>query len=470
MHRKQLKGSSFFRKRSSFFSLAVLSFILLASPLFASGSEESGEIPQLWSVIPFVIMLLSIAVLPVTLEHWWHSNTNKLIVALALGIPVALYMVTLGRFHDVVHQMILDYIPFIALLGALYYISGGIVLRGDIEATPLNNSIFLAVGGVLASFIGTTGASMLLIRPLIKSNSERKHVVHTIVFFIFIVSNIGGLLTPLGDPPLFLGYLKGVPFQWTFRLAPQWLTMILALLVIYFIWDTVAHGKETKRDILRDESQITPISMHGHINFVWLLGVVLVVAFVNENYDPFRSLIHQSHYFKLLQVPLFISLMLLSKISTPEKFRKENAFTLYPIQEVAYLFIGIFLTMIPALILLREYGHSLGVTEAWQFFLATGIFSSFLDNAPTYLVFLALGQGHETVQHVVQFMPHILAAISMGAVFMGANTYIGNAPNFMVKSIAEENRVKMPNFGAYMLYSIGILGPLYVLIIVMYLR
>jgi len=425
--------------------------------------------PAIWSVIPFVLMLLAIAIVPLFAEHWWHSNKNKLIVSMVLGLPIAIYLISIGRFHDLEHQIILDYIPFVSLLAALFYISGGIVVRGDIKATPFNNSIFLFIGSVLASFIGTTGASMLLIRPLLKSNSERKYVVHTVIFFIFLVSNIGGLLTPLGDPPLFLGYLRGVPFTWTFRLFPEWMFTVGVLLVIYFIWDTYAYKKETIKDILKDETQVEPIRISGAINFLWLLGVVIVVAFVNENYEPFKTLIEQSEFYKLIQVPLFLLLIVLSKVTTPEDYRKENDFNLYPIVEVAALFIGIFITMIPALILLKLHGHELGLDSPIKFFYATGVFSSFLDNAPTYLVFFTTAQGTMSVQEFILSKPLELAAISLGAVFMGAMTYIGNAPNFMVRSIAEQFGIKMPSFGGYMIYSILILQPVFLVMALIFL-
>lgn len=437
---------------------------------------HAGAMPAFWSVIPFVLILLCVAVLPLVADHWWHNNWNKLLISGVLGIPTAIYLLSLGRSGDLIHQLVLDYIPFIALLGALFYISGGIVLRGDIEATPTNNTIFLAVGSVLASFIGTTGASMVLIRPLLRTNSERKHVTHTVIFFIFCVSNIGGLLTPLGDPPLFLGYLKGVPFSWTFKLTPEWAFTLAVLLVIYYIWDTIAHKKEDIVSIIRDETQIESLSMRGQRNLFFLLGVVLTVAFVNEQYEPFRSLIHKNEFFKLLQVPCMLFMIFLSWYFTPKEFREANDFDLHPIQEVAFLFLGIFITMIPALILLKAKGGALGITTPMMYFWATGIFSSFLDNAPTYLVFLALAEGQmgnvgpgATGLLVATHLPKVLAGISLGAVFMGANTYIGNAPNFMVKSIAQASGVKMPSFGAYMVYSVLILGPVFALVAFLFL-
>lgn len=426
--------------------------------------------PAYWSVIPFILILLAIAILPLVAEHWWHSNLNKFIVSMVLGIPIAIYLIYIGRFHELEHQIILDYIPFVSLLAALFYISGGIVLRGDLQATPLNNTIFLAVGSILASFIGTTGASMLFIRPLLRSNSERKHVVHTYIFFIFLVSNIGGLLTPLGDPPLFLGYLRGVPFTWTFRFIYEWIFTVGILLVVYYIWDLYEYKKETKKDIKKDKTQIQPLRLKGGINFLWLLGVILVVAFVNENYEPFKTLIHQNEFYKLIQIPLFIILILLSKFTTKEKYRKENDFNLYPIIEVAALFIGIFITMVPALILLRTHGAELGLNTPIQYFYATGFFSSFLDNAPTYLVFFTTAQGTATVSEFIHSKPLILAGISLGSVFMGAMTYIGNAPNFMVRSIVEHSGIKMPSFGGYMIYSIFILQPVFFLMALIFLR
>lgn len=430
--------------------------------------EEKGNDLALWTVIPFALLLLAIAIFPVAshdLAHWWENNNNKLIIALSLGAISFVILVTNGWWGRIVHTIVFDYIPFIILLFSLFYISGGIVLRGDIEAKPINNLYFLLIGSFLASFIGTTGASMLLIRPLLKTNSERKHVVHTVVFFIFMVSNIGGSLTPLGDPPLFLGYLQGVPFEWTFKLLPEMLFAIGILSVIYFIWDTIMYGKEAQKDIRRDIIQIQPISIGGKHNFIFLLGIVLCAAFLNSNYIP---IIKEKPYVGFIREAGMLILAYLSKLTSDPKLRKENKFTFHPIQEVAYLFIGIFLTMIPALILLENHGAELGVQHAWQFFWATGIFSSVLDNAPTYLTFLSLIKGltHLDVAGILSNpqAENLLKAVSVGAVFMGANTYIGNAPNFMVKSIAEEVKIKMPSFGGYLLYSISILIPIFIII------
>ena len=398
----------------------------------------------LYSVAPFVATLLAIAVLPLALPRWWSPNRNKLLVSAALGAPVFVFY--LVREPRALAHAAADYVSFVVLLGALYVIAGGVWLRGDLEARPLVNTAFLAVGSVLASFIGTTGASMLLVRPLLQTNRERARVVHTVVFFIFLVSNVGGLLTPLGDPPLFLGHLAGVPFTWTFRLWRPWLTMTVALLGVYFVWDSVAYARETAVRRRLDRAHIEPLRLRGTVNLVWLVGVVGAVALLRA---PVREL-------------ALVVLAGLSVWRTPWEIRRANRFTAHPMVEVAVLFFGIFLTMIPALELLHRRGGELGVREPWQFFWATGVLSSFLDNAPTYLVFLALAQG-QGLSAEVAGVPHaILAAISVGAVAMGANTYIGNAPNFMVKAIAEEAGVSMPSFFGYMAYSGAVLLPLFV--------
>ncbi len=435
----------------------------------AGHHEVKGKDLEIWTVIPFVLILLCIAILPISshsIAHWWEHNNNKLIISGILGGIAFGILTANGWFPKIVHTLVFEYVPFIILLAALFYISGGIVMKGDIEAKPVNNLLFLLVGSFLASIIGTTGASMLLIRPLLKTNSERKHVVHTIVFFIFMVSNIGGSLTPLGDPPLFLGYLQGVPFSYTFNLAPHMIYALVILSIVYFIWDTKMYATEEKKDIKKDHANAEPISLEGQMNFIWLFGVVLSVAFINENYIP---AIKHNPYIAFLREAVMLILIVVSKITSDPKLRIHNKFTLGPIQEVAYLFIGIFITMIPALILLETNGKSLGVTKPWQFFLAAGGFSSVLDNAPTYLTFLSLAKGlalngADTVAKILADpdAEKLLRAISVGAVFMGANTYIGNAPNFMVKSVAEENSVKMPSFGGYMVYSICILIPIFI--------
>jgi Na+/H+ antiporter NhaD/arsenite permease-like protein len=408
--------------------------------------------PALWTVGPFIVMLLAIAVCPLAIPHWWESNRNKLVVSAVLGAPILVLYLT--RRPAALVGMAEEYVSFIILLAGLYVISGGILLRGDLEATPITNTGFLAVGAVIASFIGTTGASMLLIRPLLQTNRERRRVKHTVIFFVFLVSNIGGMLTPLGDPPLFLGYLQGVPFAWTFRLWPQWLFMVVALLAVYFVWDTRAYARETAGARRRDRTEIEPLRIRGPLNGLGLALVVLAVAFLHA---PWRE-------------AAVVAIAAVSFGLTPKAIRRANNFTSYPIVEVAVLFFGIFLTMIPALDVLRARGGELGVREPWQFFWASGTLSSFLDNAPTYLTFLALAQGLGLTNEVVGVPHAILTAISVGAVAMGANTYIGNAPNFMVKAIAEEAKVPMPSFFGYMLYSGGLLIPLFVVVTLLFFR
>lgn len=405
----------------------------------------------LYAVLPFVGMLSAIAACPLWAPRWWERNLNKLLLSCGLGLPVfAFYLV---RQRAALVHVARDYLSFIILLAGLYVITGGILLRGDLEATPLANTAFLGLGAVLASFIGTTGASMLLVRPLLQTNRERTHVRHTVIFFIFLVSNIGGLLTPLGDPPLFLGYLQGVPFTWTFGLWRPWLTMIATLLLIYFAWDSIQHAREPLAALRRDRLRTQPLRVLGAANGLGLAGVVLAVAFLPA---PAREI-------------AIVALAALSLSLTPRDVRRANGFTAYPMVEVAVLFFGIFLTMIPALELLRLRGAGLGVREAWQFFWATGLLSSFLDNAPTYLTFLALGQGVGGVNEVAGVSHSVLTAISLGAVMMGANTYIGNAPNFMVKSMAEQAGVRMPTFLGYMAYSAGILLPLFAAVTLLFL-
>ena len=399
-----------------------------------------------YAVLPFAAMLLAIAICPLWVPHWWERNRNKLLLSCSLGLPVAgFYLVQ--RPPALLHTLE-DYLSFMLLLAALYTISGGIRLTGDLEATPLTNTAFLAVGSVLASLIGTTGASVLLIRALLETNRERSRVIHTVVFFIFLVSNIGGLLTPIGDPPLLLGYLKGVPFLWPLRLWRHWLVAVGALLVSYFVWDSIQHARELLARLRRDRSELRPLRVEGAVNALALLGVVAAIALLHA---PWRE-------------GLILGLAGVSLWLTPRRVWHANGFTAAPMVEVAVLFLGIFLTMIPALEILRARGPELSVQAPWQFFWATGLLSSFLDNAPTYLAFLALAQGLGLTNDVVGVSHEVLAAISVGAVFMGANTYVGNAPNFMIKAMVEQSGVKMPTFLGYMGYSAAILLPLFVVL------
>ncbi|MCG3129884.1 MAG: hypothetical protein FLDDKLPJ_00622 [Phycisphaerae bacterium] len=446
------------------------------------GGGHEAHAPATWAVLPFVGMLLSIALLPLIprTHHWWEENKNKLMVALVFaGITLVYYAIADGQakiMSVLEHAIILDYIPFIVLLFSLYVISGGICLKGDLAAHPATNTAFLAVGAALASFIGTTGASMLLIRPLLQTNSERKHVKHTVIFFIFLVSNIGGCLLPIGDPPLFLGYLKGVPFLWTFHLWKEWAFLSVILLIVYYAWDSVVYRKETPRDIVRDETQVRRLTLRGSHNLMFLLGVVLCVALIKPG-EPFLGTSFTAPMF--MRELCMLALVVMSLKSTAKSVREDNQFNYTAILEVAALFIGIFIAMQPPLELLKSSGDQIGqvLDKPWKFFWVTGALSSFLDNAPTYLVFFQIANAmtHEAGPGIFQLLDgnyirqDLLVAISLGAVFMGANTYIGNGPNFMVKSIAEQSGVKMPSFFGYMIYSVGILVPLFILVTLLFL-
>ena len=426
------------------------------------------EIP-VFSLIPFVIMLLCIAVGPLVAEHWWENNRNKLIVSLILGIPTAIWLCLNGLSDDLIHQMVFDYVPFIILLTALFTVTGGIHIGGNLAAKPIVNTAFLGIGYLLASIMGTTGAAMLLIRPLIETNQERKHKVHTILFFIAAVANCGGLLTPLGDPPLFLLYLKGAGFTWFMGMLPEWAFAGALLLLVYFIVDTIMYKKENAADIARDNNEKTSIKITGNINFLYLIGVVCAVAFINPGTIPAMGDHHAPIYVKLLREIVLVILILASWFTTKQQIRKENNYSWGPIIEVAVLFVGIFATMTPALLFLKANAGSLGITEPWQFVYATGALSSFLDNAPTALAFHSVALGLDPAltagATMVAGIPEILLkAISMGAVFFGAMTYIGNGPNFMVKAIAEQNKIEMPSFFGYMFkFSLIVLLPIYVI-------
>ena len=405
---------------------------------------HTAYVPSVIWILPFALLLLGIAIVPLVAPHFWDSNLRKLGVSVVLGAPV-LWLYALHAPAAITHSAT-DYVSFMILLASLFIISGGVLMDGDLEARPLVNTTFLGIGAIVASFIGTTGASMLLIRPLLHTNAERRHVVHTVVFFIFLVSNVGGCLTPLGDPPLFLGYLQGVPFTWTLRLAPAWAFTTVVLLAVYYVWDTRAYRREGALAIQADRTSVMPIQIRGKQNLLLLAGIVAAAALLDS---PAREV-------------TMVVLTLSSFLLTPRAARQANHFSFHPIIEVAVIFAGIFATMIPALDLLRVHGAGLGVDRPWEFFWATGALSSFLDNAPTYLTFLALAQGQPFPPEVVGVSHDVLAAISLGAVFMGANTYVGNGPNFMVRSIAESRGIKMPGFGGYMLYSGAVLIPVFV--------
>jgi len=434
----------------------------------------ASESYPLWSVAPFLGLLLTLGVMSFASANFphsragkiWESNRNKLLIALAWAAPVVLLLASTGNWHPLVHSLE-DYFAFIVLLFSLFCISGGVYVSGDISATPRVNTLFLAAGALLANIVGTTGASVLLIRPFLRTNSERKQTAHIPVFFIFAVSNIGGCLLPIGDPPLFLGYLQGVPFFWTLRLWPEWLTTICLLLGVFYIWDRRAYGREDAGDLARDISNQEPLKLHGHANFILLAGVLASVIWLPVYWRE----------------AVMLALTGLSFYVTPlhSVARKENNFTFGPIIEVAALFIGIFTAMIPALAVLHAHGSNLGLSRPWHFFWASGSLSAVLDNAPTYLTFLSVAQGLSSFRPdifaVSADLQHIgtsgtlLAAISLGSVFMGAITYIGNGPNFMVKAIADEWGYKTPDFLSYILrYSLPVLVPIFILISAVFLR
>lgn len=427
------------------------------------GHTPQIDIPLL-SMLPFVLMLLAIAIFPLFWNHFWEKNRNKLYVAIALSIPTIMYLFVNGFSLQLIHTLLFDYVPFLILLGALFTITGGIFLTGDIEAKPSINTLFLGIGAVFASIMGTTGAAMLLIRPVIQTNKERTFKVHTILFFIGIIANCGGLLTPLGDPPLFMMYLRGAPFTWFFHLFPEWLFTNALLLIIFFFVDTHFYKKEPASAIARDETNIRPIKIQGKRNFIFLIGVVLAVAFVNEQYLSFITI---SPYFKFSRETVIVVMAYLSMLFTPRLLRVSNNFTWGPIEEVAYLFLGIFITMVPALLYLEVNAKQLGIQSASQFYYYSGLLSSFLDNTPTAVTFHSLASGLGiTTGNIVAGIPELLLkAISTGAVFFGSMTYIGNGPNFMVKAVAEENNIKMPDFFSYMFkFSLIVLLPIFIIV------
>ena len=419
-----------------------------------------------WSLIPFLLMLVSIAVLPMAIPEWWKSNRNKIILSLALSLPVL--AVVLPCEPRLMWHSVVDYFSFLTLLASLFVIAGGIYVKGEFAGTPVVNTVFLGVGAVLANVIGTTGASMLLIRPFLRANHLRQHRSHLIVFFIFIVCNTAGLLTPLG-PPLFLGFLRGVPFHWTLRLFPEWVLVVGALLILFNIYDESVFTREeveTHRALAEIVQARHPLRIEGAINCFYLLGVMGAAIF--------------SGYFgwpRGIQESLMITVAVLSWYTTPRAIHRANHFHFHPIVEVAALFLGIFVTMAPALEILNSRASAFNLKAPWHFFWMSGLLSSLLDNAPTYMTFTAMASGlvggsAESLSPLLQsgLGQSLLAAISCGSVYMGAATYIGNGPNFMVKSIAERQGIQMPSFGGYMLYSGLILIPLLILVTFVFFR
>ncbi|MFA5168731.1 MAG: sodium:proton antiporter [Candidatus Omnitrophota bacterium] len=401
--------------------------------------------------IPFIGLLLSIAILPLVTPGFWHHLKNQAIVSIAFAIPVV--FICLKYSPHALGKSLTDYVSFVILLGSLFIVSGGIWLAGDLKSTPAANTFLLAAGSILSNFVGTTGASMILIRPLLRANAHRKHHVYLPIFFIFLVSNIGGSLTPLGDPPLFLGYLNGVPFFWTLRLFPLWLTAMGILLTIFYSLDSFSlKWDKTPHSAMEPPTGKSP-DLKGKRNFFCFAAIISAVFLPS----PFREII-------------MVAAAVISLKITPKTYHEANGFNFDPILEVAIIFLGIFITMVPALALLEARGAGLGVTSPWQFFLATGGFSSFLDNAPTYMTFATLGEGLKLGGPYFHMPEKLLLAVSAGAVFFGATTYIGNAPNFMVRSIAQHRGWKMPSFFGYMAWSSAILLPLFLVITLTFFR
>ena len=455
--------------------LTAAGFLITGQPNWASVAGTPAADPHqlpFWSVLPFAGILLSIAVIPLVSAHWWERNLGKVSLFWMVVAFLTMYLTTpslaqfLGMYSHEIFSTYREYVSFIILLGSLFVISGGILIKGSLSGKPVSNLLILAAGTVLANLIGTTGAAMLLIRPLIKSVRWRQHKIHIIVFFIFLVCNVGGCLTPIGDPPLFIGFLRGVPFFWTLRLLPAWALACGLVLAISYLVD---------RHFMKREPEVPPdmeeksLRLEGTVNFLFLLGIIGVVLFSGLVHLGEIHLGWGNHAIEnIIRDVAMLGMALLSLRFTPRAVRQENNFNYAPIREVAILFIGIFTTMIPALMLLNARGAELGVDSASEFFWYTGALSSFLDNTPTYMTFLETARSvlQMTVAQILQSPQGVLflKAISLGAVFMGANTYIGNGPNFMVKSIAEQEQIRMPSFFGYMLWSICILIPVFFIV------
>lgn len=444
-----------------------------------------GESLPIYSVLPFIGMLLSISLFPLIAPRFWHRHFGKISFfwAFITAIPL-LILFPIEAFHILLHVLLIEYIPFVILLGTLYVISGNIYIQGNFQGTPFSNTLILAFGTALASLMGTTGASVVLIRPLLRANLKRKHKTHLIIFFIFLVSNIGGSLTPLGDPPLFLGYLKGVPFFWTLNLLFPMLLCSGVLLLIFYLYDSYLYSKE--KPFLSGEEASNSLEIKGWYNIIFLLSVPLIILLSGKlELSSVTVLGIERPLQEWLRDLALITIALLSFLLTPQEVRDKNEFTLFPIKEVAILFFGIFISMVPALNILQagERG-ALGfliknLKTPEQYFWTTGLLSAFLDNAPTYLTLLSSCLGsfypnvgeREALIRLLQEKGDYLLAISCGAVFFGALTYIGNAPNFMIRSIAEEKGIPMPSFFGYLFkYSIPLLIPLFLLINLLFFR
>lgn len=428
-------------------------------------------------LIPFVVMLLSIALMPLIAPRLWGKNINKLIFVLLISLPTAIMLTRSGLGENLKHQMLYDYVPFIALLAALYVVTGGIHIHYSTTPTPIVNAAIMFIGYGLASVVGTTGAAMLLIRPLLEINRDRSYKIHTLLFFIAMVANCGGVLTPLGDPPLFLLYLRGAEFSWFQTLFPQWVFVGSVLLTIYVAIDTyiwkhkeVIGVRPRSED---EEDEPIKISFSGAVNLFYLSAILLAVAFINPHEIPAMAAEDAPWYLVFLREMVLIIILLFSVATTREKVRKLNHFSWEPIAEVAIMFIGIFVTMTPALLFLNENAASLGISKPWQFFFASGTLSSFLDNAPTAVAFHSVAAALPTTEGttiVAGISENLLIAIALGSVLFGAMTYIGNGPNFMVKAVAENDGVRMPSFFGYIFkFSLIILLPTYILMALIFL-
>ena len=465
------------------YAAATIFFLI---PCSALASEFNGtQLGIMWSV-PFVGILLSIALFPLLLPSFWHHHFGKVSAAWALAfiIPFAAQFGVAETLRQVVHTLLLEYIPFIIVLFGLYTVAGGICVRGNLHGTPGLNTALLALGTILASWMGTTGAAMLMIRPIIRANDNRKHNVHVVVFFIFLVANAGGALTPLGDPPLFLGFLKGVDFFWTTThlLRPTLVLCGVLLLEFYAIDYYYYHHRDEERPPPSDPSPDTRVRLEGIVNLLLLVaivGAVLLSGFWRPNVK-FTVLATELELQNLVRDVLIVAIAFLSLKITPKAAREGNEFAWGPIAEVAKLFVGIFLTIIPVIAILRAGAegvlgsvvslvtHSNGQPNNAMYFWLSGGLSSFLDNAPTYLVFFNMAGGDP--MRLMGALAITLTAISAGSVYMGAMTYIGNAPNFMVKAIAEHQKIKMPSFLGYIVWSSVLLLPALVLVSFIFFR
>ncbi len=465
--------------------LTGLTAFLLCSPVSVFAAEEGstdialGNSLPIWSCIPFAGMLLSIAIFPLIKEAWWEKYKPWVVAfwSLLFLVPFAVCYGPHTALEHLVEVTMGDYLTFIVLLFGLFCVAGNISLQGDLAGSPKVNVILLLIGTFLSSWIGTTGASMLMIRPIIRANQWRRRKVQIMVFFIFLISNIGGCLTPVGDPPLLMGFMNGVGFFWSLHLLPVMLLNVVILLVVFFFLDQRAYKKDIAdgfKPEMKSEEDRVKLHLDGAHNIVFLLmivGGVILSGVLPTSFPAFAKGLTimgvTLSYASIIEIVLILLAAFLSFKTTKKEVRASNHFTWDAIQEVAVLFIGIFITMIPALLILKARGADLGLTQPWQFFWITGALSSFLDNTPTYLVFFTTAASlnfTSGVATLTSFIPQvILMAISCGAVFMGANTYIGNAPNFMVRSIAEENGIKMPSFFGYMLWSISCLIPVFLI-------